>query len=186
MQAVGDVKLVTGDRQQHIRHTAGLQLHVVQAWCLASLHAYEFSSSCCSCCYVAAVVDCPSPQPLLPLTQLQVLQMNAATTPAAGLAQLAAHLTRLTCVRLCYERDPGVIAAAAGGWAALPLLRLELRVYPGPVTAGAIQALAQLRGLTHLTIQVLGSSCSRRQRSSCRPWRGGTSSSSSSLCIRPV
>jgi hypothetical protein len=103
---------------------------------------------------VTAVVDCPSPQPLLRLTQLQSLQLNAASMPAAGLAQLAASLRQLTAVRLCYERDPGVIAAAAAGWAGLPLVNLELRVYPGPVGAGTITQLAQLRGLTHLTIQV--------------------------------
>jgi hypothetical protein len=111
-------------------------------------------SDCCWRCCAAAVVDCPSPQPLLPLLQLAVLQMQATTMPAAGLAQLAARLTQLTAVRLCYDRDPGVIAAAAAGWAGLPLVNLELRVYPGPVTAAAIQQLGQLRGLTHLTIQV--------------------------------
>jgi hypothetical protein len=109
---------------------------------------------CASAAAAAAVVDCPCPQPLLALTQLQVLQMNASTMPAAGLAQLAACLRQLTAVRLCYDRDPGVIAAAAAGWAGLPLVNLELRVYPGPVTAAAIQQLGQLTRLTHLTIQV--------------------------------
>lgn len=99
-------------------------------------------------------MDCPSPQPLLPLSQLHVLQMNASTMAAPGLEQLSTTLKQLQTVRLCYDRDPAVIAAASAGWAGLPVKNLELRVYPGPVTTATIQQLAHLTGLTHLTIQV--------------------------------
>jgi hypothetical protein len=65
------------------------------------------------------------------LRALQVLEMSLSTTPADVLLQLAAGLTQLQQVSLCYG-EMADAAAAAAGWSALPLRSLVSAV-SGPV-----------------------------------------------------
>jgi hypothetical protein len=78
--------------------------------------------------------------------------MLASSTPAGELQLLGRCLPHLSEVALGYDRDAEVIRGAAAGWANLPIKALDLKVYPGPITADTVEQLSHLVGLTMLTI----------------------------------
>jgi hypothetical protein len=114
--------------------------------------------------------QCFSLQPLLQLTNLQMLAMRASTIPAFQLAELT-ELTSLTAVKLFYEGgyqfcgefthwSSERIAEQAAVWVKLPVVSVGLYEGSGPyeggvfgpLTLGLSQQLQKLQGLTKLTL----------------------------------
>lgn len=108
---------------------------------------------------VLRVRDCWATAPLLPLTQLEVLDMSLTTTPAEVLLAVAAGLPQLREVSLCYG-EMADAAAAAAGWSALPIRSLDFRAVEGCVSAATLQQLGKLQDLVRLDVYG-GTGCCR-------------------------
>jgi hypothetical protein len=67
--------------------------------------------------------DCLDASPLLPLQQLQELQMDSSSMPAGQLLLLARALPKLCQLQLGYA-EPGSVDAAAAAWICLPVTSL--------------------------------------------------------------
>jgi hypothetical protein len=114
--------------------------------------------------------QCFSVQPLLQLTQLELLSCRVSTIPARELLALT-QLTSLTAVKLFYEGgyqhcghhtqwSTERVAEQAAVWVKLPLISLGMYEGSGPYEGGTFGALAQalsgplqqLQQLTYLTL----------------------------------
>lgn len=102
---------------------------------------------------VLRVRDVLSPAPLLHCAELRVLHMHLSTLPADGLRALAAGLPALSDVLLCYsDMCDAAVAAAAPGWAALPLHSLDFKSVGDEVPGATLLALSSLSALTSLEV----------------------------------
>jgi hypothetical protein len=101
----------------------------------------------CSC-------DVLSVEPLCSLRQLQSLEIDTASTPAAQLQQLAQSVRSLCSVELHYGAAEDVPNSAAG-WLALPLQALRIDVRDRNVNRvqhSTLPCIARLRGITALDL----------------------------------
>jgi hypothetical protein len=120
--------------------------------------------------------QCLDLQPLLGLTQLQLLSMRPSTVPGSQLLAVAQQLTALQEVKLFYEGgyyqdggcldwDAACMQQHAAAWAQLPVTRLGMYKFSGakqlgdeyrydldPLGGSCMAAVAKLTGRTHLAL----------------------------------
>jgi hypothetical protein len=100
-----------------------------------------------------AVRDVQAATPLLSLSHLRLLDMHMSTTSAEDLLEIGSRLHQLSDVRLCYtDMTDASVKAAAAGWEALPLKRLDFWGCEGHCEVSVLEQLAKLSMLTSLEV----------------------------------